>query len=286
MRRWAAGARCLLAVAVLALGACSDRSSGLDGDLTDDWKPMAAATPFRPQAGVCHADLVQSTTADTYSPVPCAQPHLAETVAVATAGKRGAAQAFATCSTAASAFLGGDWRTGWVVLQPVLPSKAAWAGGARWVRCDVAETSPVDGALVHRTGSLKGSVKAGGRLRMGCANPAVRGDTVTEMHPVACPASHTAEFAGLFTTTRARSADLSSDEVARGCDRAIAKFAGIADDSSLPSRVGWLGFPPDDTAWQMGDRSIRCFLWLNGEKMTGSYRGAGPGKLKIHYVSR
>lgn len=281
MRRWAVGALC-----VLALGACSDRSSGLDGDLTDDWRPMAAAALFRPQAGVCHADLVPSATADDYSPVPCAESHLAETVAVATVGKQSAAQALAACSTAASAFLGGDWRTGWVVLQPVLPSKPAWSGGARWVRCDVAETSPVDGALVHRTGSLKGSVKAGGRLRMGCANPTVEGDTVTEMHPVACPKGHTAEFAGLFTTTRAKSADLSSDEVARGCDRAIATFTGLADDSSLPSRVGWLGFPPDDTAWQMGDRSIRCFLWLNGEKMTGSYRGAGPGKLKIHYASR
>ena len=281
MRWWAVGALC-----VLALGACSDRSSGLDGDLTDDWRPMVAATPFRPQAGVCHADVVQSATVDTYAPVPCAESHLAETVAVETVGKQSAAQAFAVCSTAASAFLGGDWRTGWVVLQPVLPSTPAWSGGARWVRCDVAETSPVDGALVHRTGSLKGTVRAGGRLRMTCANPTVRGDTVTEMHPVACPKSHTAEFAGLFTTTRARSADLSSDEVAKGCDRAIATFTGLADDSSLPSRVGWLGFPPDDTAWQMGDRSIRCFLWLNGEKMTGSYHGAGPAKLKIHYASR
>src|SRR5690348_533234 len=277
MRRWAVGALC-----VLALGACGDRPAGLDGDLTDDWRPMAAATPFRPQAGVCHTDLVQSATVDNDAPVPCAESHLAETVAVVTIGKQSAA--FGACSTAASAFLGGDWRTGWVVLQPVLPGKAAWSGGGRWVRCDVAETSPVDGALVHRAGSLKGSVRAGGRLRMGCADPTVRGDTVTEMRPMACPRTHTAEFAGLFTTTRARSSDLSSDEVAKGCDRAIAAFAGIADDDSLPSRVGWLGFPPDDTAWQMGDRSIRCFLWLNGEKMTGSYRGAGPGKLKIHYA--
>src|SRR3954453_21022821 len=99
MRRWAVGALC-----VLALGACSDHSSGLDGDLTDDWRPMAAATPFRPQAGVCHADVVQSVTVDTYAPVPCAESHLAETVAVATVGKQSTAQAFAVCSAAASAF--------------------------------------------------------------------------------------------------------------------------------------------------------------------------------------
>src|SRR5690349_4275887 len=102
MRRCAAGTLGFLALGVLALGGCGDRSSGgLDGDLTDDWKPMAAATPFRPRAGVCHADLVQGATADTEATVPCAEPHLAETVAVPTVGKPGAAPAFAACSAAA-----------------------------------------------------------------------------------------------------------------------------------------------------------------------------------------
>jgi hypothetical protein len=280
-RRW------LVAVAgVAALAGCSATPSGVDGDITDDWKPMAAATQFKPQGGTCHSDLVQNATADNDDPVPCSSSHLAETVAVPALAQRSAAQAFAACSKVATAFLGGDWRTGWVVLQPVLPSKAAWTGGARWVRCDVAETSPVDGALVHRTGSMKGSVRAGGKLRMGCANPTIAGDTVSQMHPVACASSHTAEFAGLFATKRAKSSDLSGEELAKGCDSAIAKFTGLADDDSLPSRIGWLGFPPDDTAWQMGDRAIRCFLWLNGERMTGSYRNAGPGKLKIHYARR
>ena len=54
---------------------------------------------------------------------------------------------------------------------------------------------------------------------------------------------------------------------------------------SIRSRVGWVSFPPDDTAWDMGDRAIRCFLWLNGEKMKGSYRNAGTRKLKIHYAN-
>ena len=286
MRKWAAAL-----IPVLAVAGCASAPNGLDGDITDDWKPMAAATQFRPAAGACHDDLVQSGTPDNYSPVPCTSSHLAETVAVADLGraatlKAGTAQAFAECSKRANAFLGGDWRTGWVVLQPVLPSRQAWDGGARWARCDVAETSPVDGALVHRSASLKGAVRAGGKLRMGCANPKIADDAVTEMHPVACATSHTAEFAGLFATRRAKSSDLSSDELARGCDAAIAKFTGLADDDSLPSRIGWLGFPPDDAAWQMGDRAIRCFLWLNGERMSGSYRGAGTAKLKIHYAKR
>ncbi|WP_433365551.1 septum formation family protein [Actinoplanes sp. CA-142083] len=282
MRRWMAA---IAMIACTALAGCGvDLPRGVDGDLTNNWKPMAAAAQFRPQAGACHADLAKNATPDDYEPVPCTGAHLAETVAVAEVSKQ--SQAYATCSKKASAFLGGDWRTGWVVLQPVLPTREAWSGGARWVRCDVAETSPVDGALVRRQGSMKGAVKAGGKLRMACANPTIDGDSVTEMHPVACAGTHTAEFAGLFATDRARSSQLSSDELAEGCDTAIAKFTGLPDDDTLPSRIGWLGFPPDDAAWTMGDRAIRCFLWLNGEKMKGSYRDAGTAKLKIHYKKR
>ncbi|GIF17413.1 hypothetical protein Ate02nite_01430 [Paractinoplanes tereljensis] len=278
-------------MAVLAcalVSGCGNLPAGVDGDLTNDWKPLPAATAFRPATGACHAELTQTGTIDNYSPVACTESHLVETVAVADLGAvttldAGLPQAFAACSKQATAFLGADWRTGWVVLQPVLPGKQAWAGGARWYRCDVAETSPVDGALVRRTSSMKGTVKGSGKLRMTCANPTIKGDSVTEMHPVACASTHTAEFAGLFESTAKRSSDVSSDALADGCDRAIAKFAGLSDDSSLASRIGWLGFPPDDTAWQMGDRAIRCFLWLNGEKMNGSYRNAGPAKLKIHY---
>ncbi|MEU4240466.1 septum formation family protein [Actinoplanes sp. NPDC026619] len=285
MRRWALAvlACTLLAGCAGLLAGCSGLPAGVDGDLTNGWQPMAAATQFRPAAGTCHAELTQTGTADDYSPVPCTDPHLVETIAVTDVANAGLSQAFAACSKQATTFLGADWRTGWVVLQPVLPGKEALAGGAHWVRCDVAETSPVDGALVRRSATMKGAVKAGGKLRMACANPTIDGESVTEMHPVACATTHTAEFAGLFATTAKNSDDISSDALADGCDKAIAKFTGLRDDSNLESRIGWLGFPPDDTAWQMGDRAIRCFLWLNGEKMTGSYRNAGPSKLKIHY---
>jgi hypothetical protein len=282
MRRWAAAVAC--AFALTGVAGCAAVPDGVDGDLTDGWAPLPTATRFQPQSGACHPDLVQNGTIDNWSPVPCAGPHLAETVAVARLTRQN--QAFGECTRRATTFLGGDWRTGWVVLQPVLPSRAAWSGGARWVRCDVAETSPVDGAVVRRSGSMKGAVGAAGRLRMSCANPRIEGDSVTEMHPAACAASHTAEFAGLFATTRRTSSALTTDDLAGGCGSAIAKFAALPDDGDLASRVGWLGFPPDDAAWAMGDRAIRCFLWLNGEKMKGSYRNAGPGKLKIHYVRR
>jgi hypothetical protein len=288
MRRRAA---LLVGALVLTVAGCGDRPAGVDGDLTDGWRPLPAAQQFRPAAGTCHADLVESGTAEKYSPVPCTGPHLAETVAVAdltgaasaNEPEAGLTKAYAECSRRATAFLGADWRTGWVLMQPVLPGKNAWSGGARWFRCDVVETSPVDGKLIDRTKSMKAGLRAGTPLRMACADPKIDGEQVTEMHPVACAARHKAEFAGLFQSRRTRSADITAAELEKGCGTAIAKFTGVPDDGDVQYRVGWLGFPPDDTAWRLGDRAIRCFLWLNGEPMTGSYRNAGTTKLKIQY---
>jgi hypothetical protein len=292
MRRWAATLIC--AFVVLTAAACTNSRAGIDGDLTDDWRLPPAAQQFRPADRTCHDELTESVAEGADAAIPCSSAHVAETIAVADltgaaglkAPSQAAARAFQLCSQRVDSALGGDWRTGWLVLQPVLPSKAGWSGGARWVRCDLAETSPADGSLVNRTGTLRGGLHAGSTLRMTCANPTIAGEQVTAMHPVTCSGAHTAEFAGLFPTTAKTSSAVSADAMEKGCDAVIAKFAGIPDDSSIKARVGWLGFPPDDTSWQAGDRSIRCFLWLDGEKMTGTYGGAGPSKLKIHYVYR
>jgi hypothetical protein len=291
MRRWAATLTC--AFALFATAACTGAPTGVDRDLTDDWRPLPAATQFRPAAGVCHDSLATSGALADYAPIPCTETHVAETGAVGdlpgAAGLKtpaaAATSAFQQCGKQVGAFLGADWRTGWLIMQPVLPSADGWKGGARWVRCDLAEISPVDNHVVNRRTSLKAGLKAGSPLLMACANPRIEGEQVTEMHPVACSRAHTSEFAGLFTSAAKTSGDLSPGKVEKGCDSAIAKFAHLSDDSSITARVGWLGFPPDDTSWQSGDHSIRCFLWLNGEKMTGSYRNAGPRKLRIHYIN-
>jgi hypothetical protein len=290
MRRWAVTLTSVLALSGAA--ACSSGASGVDHDLTDDWRPLPAATQFRPAAGACHDELDQQGSLDDYAPIACTETHVAETAAVGdltgAAGwktsAQGAPQAFQQCSRRVDAFLGADWRTGWLIMQPVLPSAAAWKGGARWYRCDLAEISPVDGHVVNRRSSLRAGLRTGGALRMACANPRIEGEQVTEMHPVPCSGPHTSEFAGLYPTTARTAGAVSSAKVEKGCDAAIARFAGIPDDASITARVGWLGFPPDDTSWKSGDHAIRCFLWLNGEKMTGSYRKAGLSKLKIHYV--
>ncbi|GAA0499592.1 hypothetical protein Ade02nite_82730 [Paractinoplanes deccanensis] len=274
---------------MVAVAGCSELPAGVDGDLTDGWRTPPAALQFRPTAG-CHADLVETATIEDDDAVPCTEPHLAETFAVADLGEvtaaARAARAFQECSARATTFVGGDWRTGWLILQPVLPSDKAWAGGARWVRCDVAETAPSDGTLVRRTGSVRGGLAGAGKLKMTCANATVAGDQVTGLRAMSCAQKHTSEFAGLFVSKRATSSAITAAEMEKGCNAAIAKFAGIPNDSTIKNRVGWLGFPPDKDSWRLGDRAVRCFLWLNGEPMTGTYRNAGTKKLKIHYVYR
>jgi hypothetical protein len=89
MRRWAATLTC---VAVLSAAAgCSGTRRGIDGDLTDGWRPMPAATQFRPAAGVCHDELARSGALEDYAPVPCTQTHVAaRTAGGATPGGCGA----------------------------------------------------------------------------------------------------------------------------------------------------------------------------------------------------
>ncbi|MGK5677767.1 septum formation family protein [Actinoplanes sp. URMC 104] len=282
MRRWVplvAGAL------VAALTGCSDLPAGVDGDLTDGWPAPPAATPFRPAPG-CQRDPAATGSIDEYAPVPCTEPHLAETAVVADLPVLDPARVHRECSRRVAAFLGGDWRTGRLALVPVLPSRDARLGGARWYRCDLAEISPVRGEPVRRSASLRGALAGAGPLRLTCADPDLDGERITGMHPVPCAGRHTAEFAGIFEIDGGPSsvAGLTADDVGPGCQAAIARFAGIPDDDTIASRAGWLSIPPDPGSWKLGERGVRCFLWLDGEQMTGSYRNAGTRKLKIQYA--
>ena len=72
--------------------------------------------------------------------------------------------------------------------------------------------------------------------------------------------------------------------MATGCRSVIADFTGVPDDDNVRFRAGWLGFAPTPAEWDLGVRTVQCFLWLQDRPMTGSYRGAGPGKLPINYA--
>lgn len=281
--------------AALGLGLILLLAGCANGDITQSWGPMPAAKQFRPEAGTCHAtldDTAEETTADEYKPVPCSGPHKAETVAVLDLSAAETASttpwinsAYTECTKKVNAWLGGDYRTGWTVIHPLLPSSAAQSGGARWIRCDVGEMSPIDRTAIERKGTMKGSLKPGGKLLMTCANTTIGSDDGLDEHPVSCASKHDTEFAGLYVSAKKEYSDFTRAEMDKGCSPVLARFAGVPNNRDLEYRVGWVAFQPDEHAWSLGDHAMRCFLWFAPRKVTGSYRKAGTGKLAIQYAN-
>lgn len=287
---------CASLVTAAALVGCGD-SAGLDGDLTDDWAALSPAGPFTPAAGVCQvADFAEVVTLAAYAPVDCAVPHRVETVQVgAFPGERavppagGSAElrgAFADCDAKATAYVGDEWRAGRLRLAVALPSKTAWASGARWYRCDLTEVSTAEaGAVtVTRTGSLRGALKGPSPLRLGCQRTRgakVRGAQV--LTPVACGTRHDAEFVGVWKAPDkpypARDAEWLP--FFAGCRTVLARYVGVPDDDDLRLRSGLVVRPPAAGRWRVGDRGIRCYLWLSDRTVTASLKGAGPAGLPV-----
>jgi hypothetical protein len=290
MRRWpgtTAAAALLLAVA-----ACTGAPpAGLDGDLTDDWRVPPAAVPFRPAAGECHETLAETAAMAEHRPVSCAELHVAETFHVADApdsavapggGSAGMRAAYADCARRAEGFLGGPWREARITVRVVWPSPAGWAGGARWFRCDMAQTD-LDGGGDARRGSLAGALGGRSPLRLGCFDPAVDDTEVRDMTPVSCTKPHAAEFAGLWTAPDVSYAEQARDRErsATGCRSAIARHTGVPDDGDVRYRTGWISIAPTRTEWEQGERRVRCFLWSSERRLTRSLAGAGPEALPV-----
>nr|BFE69680.1 hypothetical protein GCM10020092_029810 [Actinoplanes digitatis] len=281
----------LLAV-LLAAGCSATPPVGTDGDLADDWAVPGTPAPFRPQAGQCHEALTTNGALDDYRPVDCGELHVSETIRVGTPadaevapapGTAGAKAAYRECSDAATDFLGGPLRGARIAVQVVWPTRAGWAGGARWFRCDVT-TADLDGrSRVSRTGSLAGELAHASPLRLACFDPTVEGGTVTAMTAAPCNGAHRAEFAGLWTAPDISYSKLESDTElsAAGCRGVIARFAALPDDSDLQFRSGWISYNPTRPEWLSGERLVRCFIYFAERTFSRSLKGAGPGVLPV-----
>ncbi|MET8231115.1 septum formation family protein [Micromonospora sp. NPDC005298] len=289
--------RTLFAAAVTAvlLVGCAG-SGGLDGDLTDDWPAVAAPAVFTPAAGVCQAaDFTDVVTLAGYEPVDCAGPHRLETVHVgafplqrATAPAGGSPElrgAFAECDTRATGYVGDDWRAGRLRLSVALPSGPGWVSGARWFRCDLTELSTVEAAatVVVRSGSLRDALKTPSPLRLGCQQTRGAAGRVQTLVPVECGGRHDAEFVGVWrapdTPYPTRDADWAP--LYTGCRSAVGRFVGVPDDADLRFRSGVVVRPPGAGRWRVGDRGVRCYLWLSDRTVTASLKGAGPAGLPV-----
>lgn len=295
MRRW------VLAAASLLLATAGCGAPDVDGDLTDNWGPMAAATGFRPSAETCHlSNFAAAGPRATYEEVDCDVLHRTETVFVGDYETDGAEpppntsaaarKAYRTCDDKTTEYVGGPWRHARLWIGVTDPSPAAWSGGARWFRCEVVELDSIedDGALVQREGSLRGALtQENSDLMLTCYAIELDDAGAIDTMPAAeCTEKHNAEFAGVWEAPADASypkGDTAWKEFHDGCRTVVAEYVGIPDDDDLQYRTGVVSLPGNADVWAQGDHSVRCYLWLDGAALTTSLKGKGTKPLPVQY---
>jgi hypothetical protein len=291
--RWFAALAASGAVAVLLAG-CS-LPEGVDGKIGDDWAAIGEPKIFTPSSEECHSSFNDVAYLAAYRPVDCIKAHQVETVHVGTftgaagnrktpppAGSPEARAAYAECAAKAAAYLGADLHTARLWLGAAMPSPAAWAGGARWFRCDLGEVDGLDdGDLVSHEGSLKGALKAASPLSLGCYNPKLANGDVQEMVPIDCAKAHHSEFVGTYLAPNVTWDAFQKDTKAGAkCYDLVAKYVGVSR-STVKYRSGWIAYYPSEQDWSAGDRAVRCFLWRSDKTFKRSLKGAGSKGLPI-----
>lgn len=303
MRRNVIGVSLLVMTFALTAGltGCS-RPVGVDGSLTNHWAlPPEPKVPV-PMDHVCYNQQTEdpSEVAKWNAPVPCTEAHTVETVRVGTFAGADAERttpplsagperrrAYEDCSAYAKTFLGDDWRVGRLDLFLVLPSELNWDAGARWYRCDLMEYGDLkDMPVVTRTATLGGGLAAGSDLRLTCATVSGTGDSVDRVMPAPCGTPHNGEFAGVYDRPDGA---YSADPTARsksnldGCRPVVAAFTGLANDGDLQYRTGQVASSFSKAAWELGNRGVRCYVWIP-RTVSSSIKGAGPGGLPINHA--
>ncbi len=297
----------LVVAAVTLLVGCTRPSpvpAGADGDLVNGWPMMPAAVLTEPTAPACYPLPGGTASANVTSwpaPVACTEAHEVELISVGwftgadaeratppIAGSPAMRGAYTRCAEDAKTLLGADWRAGRVSLSVDLPSPLLWDAGARWFRCDLQALQDIDRfSIATRTSSLRGALRPdGGELRIGCVKVTTEpgdADAIDRIFPMACTTAHEGEFAGLYEPA---DGEYPTDSIARsnanlaGCRPVVAGFAAVPDDANFPSRTGLFTLPYDKTAWELGNRAVRCFVWPP-KPVKASLHGAGTKGLPI-----
>jgi hypothetical protein len=277
----------------LALAGCGGLPPGVDGNLTNDWSAMPLPKVAVPVAGVCYPGPYTAVWNGDFDTVDCAGSHQTETAYVGTftgddgqrseppsPGSPALRTAYAQCQQGASAYLGGDWHSALVSLGLVRPNPNAWAGGARWYRCDLIHWATLFSSVVVDHGSLKGDLAGARSAAFGClATTRDAAGSINVAKSVDCAAPHQAEYAGLYT---APDVPYPSDQAAQdkletdGCKRVVASFLGFQDPSQwFGNGVGSWPFSFNPDQWTLGDRTIPCFAYAftKSGAMVGSVKG-------------
>jgi hypothetical protein len=255
--------------------------------LTDEWPPMPAVQAFAPRVEACHATVVASVDSRSYKPVDCEQKHLVQTlhvgqltgeVALRTTppklSEAAAEPVYSECDRGVKARLSRDWRDFRLNLVIHLPTPAAWTAGARWVQCDVVIPRDLarmqDDDLVEREGPL--NPPALQTLALGCFT--YRSAPGASLTGVECAQPHNAEYVGaefMPAGTKYPEVDSDWDKLHEKCFVLAAAFVGVARSALTTGVSSWI---ENENRWQGGDRSIRCYLWLDEKTMSASAKGS------------
>ena len=135
--------------------------------------------------------------------------------------------------------------------------------------------------VVTRTGSLRDALKPPSPLRLGCQRTTREAGRVQRLTPVDCAVAHDAEFVGVWAAPDRPYPKKPEDWVPLydGCFAVIARYAGVPADAFLRYRSDVVVRPPAAGRWAVGDRGVRCYLWLSARTVTNSLKGAGPAAL-------
>jgi hypothetical protein len=299
VRRKVLGVLALAATAALVLAGCG-KPAGVDGNLTNGWSMLPAAKIAVPTAPACYASTEDDLSSVTKWPPPvdCTASHNVELISVGqfsdadssgppASGTTARRQAYEDCAAKAKDYIGGDWRGGRLELTLDVPITTQWEAGARWYRCDVQEYKDLqDYVVVDRTTSLKGGLLSAGNLALGCQTiTETSTQEIDKILPAACSASHNAEFAGVWDAPDgAYPSDANARKTANlnGCRGVVASFAGIPNDANFTYRTGQVATPFNKASWELGNRGVRCYIWLN-KNVNKSLKGAGTAGLPINY---
>jgi hypothetical protein len=299
----------VLVAVLLGMSGCGLRAAGTDGDLVDDWRPMAAPKFELPAVGTCLTGPAKTPYDPAFGrtdPIECDRGHAYEVVLVGTvegtaaqaseppaAGSEAFQAAYAACSAAAKEYVGGEWHDGMLGINVQLPTRTPWTGGLRSYVCTTFALSSAYGVMSLSTASLKGSMAGDAPKAMRCLE--VNGtkasdgwwDRISALTAIDCAQPHEAEYAGTVQVGTAGGTMPAPDVLRKStldrCWTAGAKFVGLSEpqfDARNELGVAWDGM--DKFQWDAGDRNVRCFVLSSpGKKARGSIKGIGKNPLPV-----
>jgi hypothetical protein len=255
-----------------------------------------------PVAGVCYdQELTAGVASGDQETEGCQLSHQVETVYVGSftgddaqraspppIGGPARAAAYAGCRKGAVDYLGDDYHTGMLRMDLVLPTPAAWTGGARWYRCDVVRfTNALANQVEYGSGSVKDGLRGARLLALTCYTHTVNSDGTDEEDISSCDRPHNSELAGLYTAPDIPWPD---DQTARenlgfkGCDAVVGAYLGFTSGHDESPYLGYAISLFDQSQWALGDRTIRCSVIglknnsPNNVRFIGTAKGLGAKK--------